>query len=155
MIEFGAQDLANVSAPRRRLDAEQHRKSGVPVDQQFELRIEQMQRQTAIRRQMAPHARQRPALQIDRQEMLKRPEGHEDAAEAPIQSKLGHVLIHEREAPLRRHRQRRALAFRYRQHPVGDIDTGDVQAAPSGNAIRPVPQASSSTAPPVARARPS
>ena len=56
-----------------------------------------MQRQTAIGRQMAPHGRQRPALQIDRQEMLKRPEGYEDA-------------------------------------------------------IRPVPQASSSTGPPVARA---
>ena len=49
-------------------------------------RIEQMQRQTAIGRQMAPHGRQRPALQIDRQEMLKRPEGYEDAAEAPIQA---------------------------------------------------------------------
>jgi hypothetical protein len=41
------------------------------------------------RRQMMLRGRQRPELQIDRQEMLKRPEGYEDATEAPVRRRLG------------------------------------------------------------------
>ena len=57
-----------------------------------------MQRQSPLGHDMATNRRQRFALQIDRQEMLKRPEGDDDAAEAPVQAQLAHILRHQGQA---------------------------------------------------------
>src|SRR5271166_5408781 len=85
IVETGSQDFADVAALRRRIGADQHRRSGVRIDQQIEARIEQMQHQSPLRRNVATDRRQRAALQIDCEEMLKRAEGYEYQTEAPPQ----------------------------------------------------------------------
>ena len=84
-----------------------------------------MEGQPARRLQMPGDCRQALSLQVDGQQMLEGPKGHEDAAEPPTEFERGHVLIDEGEPPLYRERKLGELAPRDRQHSLRQVDAGN------------------------------